>query len=75
MFACGVFSFHPARCLASREFSLNSIIPTLARLSRNFNHSRTYALPGGGGCTKLVQIRFSALDNLDSLRHIGSGRV
>src|SRR5713101_8263261 len=51
MFARGVFSFHPARCFASPENSPSPIIPTLARLSRKFNHSRTYGIPQGRGCT------------------------
>src|ERR1700722_10060732 len=57
MFVRALLSFYPARCLASREFSLNSIIPTRlsrapferdARPSCNSNHSRTYRIPGGG---------------------------
>ena len=51
MFARGVFSFQPARLPAYPENSASSIIPTLARRSRNSNHSRTYGIPGGGGCT------------------------
>jgi hypothetical protein len=58
MFARGLLSFYPASCLASHKFSLNSIIPTRlsrapferdARPSLKSNHSRTSAIPGGGG--------------------------
>jgi len=51
MFARGVFSFHSAPVPASLENFLTPIIPTLARPSRKSNHSRTYGIPGGGGCT------------------------
>jgi hypothetical protein len=51
MFARGVFSFHPAPFLASPENPPSPIIPTLARPSRKSNHSRTYRVPWGGGCT------------------------
>jgi len=51
MFARGVLSFHPTPLPASSENSLSPIIPALARVSRKSNHSRTYGVPGGGGCT------------------------
>jgi hypothetical protein len=51
MFARGVVSFQPARLPAYSENSASPIIPTLARRSRNSNHSRTYGIPGGRGCT------------------------
>jgi len=38
---------HPVR----KSPPLTPELPTLARLSGKFNHSRTYARPGGGGCT------------------------
>ena len=51
MFARVVLAFHRA-CLSTYEpDSLSSIIPTLARPSRNSNHSHTYGMPGGGGYT------------------------
>src|SRR5260370_16691411 len=53
MFARGVFSFQPARLPAFPENLPSQIIPTLARLSRKFSHSRTYRVPGGGGYTGL----------------------
>src|SRR5579859_6348864 len=51
MFARGLVSFQPPRLPAYPENSASPIIPTLARRSRNSNHSRTYGIPGGGGCT------------------------
>src|SRR5258708_29987285 len=46
MFARARLPFHPAPVPASRENSLSPIIPTLARLFRKSNHSRTYGTPG-----------------------------
>src|ERR1700719_988316 len=60
MFSRGAFSFHSARLPASPENSLTPIIPARlsraplerdARPSRKSNYSRTYEIPGGGGCT------------------------
>ena len=47
----GVFSFHSARLPTYPENFLSPIIPTHTRRARKSNHSRTYELPGGGGCT------------------------
>ena len=51
MFARGVFSFHSLPLPASVENSPSPIVPTLARRFRKSNHSRTSAIPGGGGYT------------------------
>src|SRR5579859_3511596 len=53
MFARGVFSFHSAPLPTCPEKSLSPIIPALARRARKSNHSRTYGIAGGGGCTGL----------------------
>ncbi len=60
MCAREVFSFHPAPLPACPEKSLSLIIPARlsrapferdARRARKSNHSRTYGIAGGGGCT------------------------
>ena len=51
MFARGVLSLYSARFPAFSESPLTPIIPTDARPSHKSNHSRTYGIPGGGGCT------------------------
>src|SRR5579859_6755667 len=51
MFARGAFSFHPAGLSAFPENLLSPIIPAHARRACKSNHSRTYRVPGGGGCT------------------------
>jgi hypothetical protein len=51
MFARGVFYFHSAPLPTCPEKSLSPIIPALARRARKSNHSRTYGIAGGGGCT------------------------
>jgi len=53
MCARGVFSFHSAPLPTCPEKSLSPIIPALARRARKSNHSRTYGIAGGGGCTGL----------------------
>jgi hypothetical protein len=53
-FSRGLVSFYPACCLASREFSLNSIIPTHARPSRKSNYSRTSAITRGRGIYRFL---------------------
>ena len=64
MFARGVFSFQPARLPAYPENSASPIIPTLARRSRNSNHSRTYGMPGVGDVPVSLSDQFAALLSL-----------
>src|SRR5882762_2826529 len=54
MFARARLPFHPASVPASRENSLSPIIPALARLFPKSNHSRTYRIPRGRGCTSFL---------------------
>src|SRR5579859_257531 len=54
MFARGAFSFHPAGLSAFPENLLSPIIPAHAKRARKSNHSHTYGIPGGGGCTGLL---------------------
>src|SRR5882762_9076658 len=49
MFVRALLSFHAAPLPGHNQNLLSSIIPTLARLSRKSNHSRTYRTPPGGG--------------------------
>jgi len=42
---------HTTHDLVRISSPLAPVLPTLARLSGKSNHSRTYGMPGGGGCT------------------------
>src|SRR6267378_5041037 len=56
MFVRALLSFHTAPLPGHNQNLLSSIIPTLARLSRKSNHSRTYRpRPGGGGLVIPIQ--------------------
>src|SRR5882762_6753342 len=48
MFVRALLSFHTAPLPGHNQNLLSSIIPTLARLSRKSNHSRTYRPPREG---------------------------
>jgi len=49
MFVRALLSFHTAPLPGHNQNLLSPIIPTLARLSRKSNHSRTYRTPQGEG--------------------------
>src|SRR6266403_3597586 len=55
MFVRALLSFHTAPLPGHNQNLLSSIIPTLARLSRKSNHSRTYSPPQGGGLVIPIQ--------------------
>src|SRR6266403_2127981 len=60
MFVRALLSFHTAPLPGHNQNLLSSIIPTLARLSRKSNHSRTYRTPQGEGVWSYQSNRLTA---------------
>src|SRR5258707_6815696 len=60
MFVRALLSFHTAPLPGHNQNLLSSIIPTLARLSRKSNHSRTYRTPQGEGVWSYQPKRLTA---------------
>src|SRR5882762_11610620 len=60
MFVRALLSFHTAPLPGHNQNLLSSIIPTLARLSRKSNHSRTYRTPQGEGVWSYQSKRLTA---------------
>src|SRR5258708_20691322 len=60
MLVRALLSFHTAPLPGHNQNLLSSIIPTLARLSRKSNHSRTYRTPQGEGVWSYQSNRLTA---------------